>query len=242
VNTRFSALIVSSIALFSVLSCTFAKAQTRRSSVAAGTAIVVDERLSVLRASPELSGKLLRRVGRGRKVTILGQSRSKDGIVFYHVSVSSRTRGWMQREALISGKRPGDDVTLLSLIMASDGFDRIARARIFLDTFPKSSLRPVVLLAYGDAAEGAATRLTRDASRRLNSEEIKTGGAPDFSYYLNYSGLDRYNRQGVKFIFDRAEKRFYYDGAAWREILRRHPQSDEVAEARKRLDSLNRIQ
>ena len=91
-----------------------------------------------------------------------------------------------------------------------------------------------MLLIYADAAEEAAVRLTRDASRRLSSEEIKAGGAPDFSYFLIFSGLDRYRRQGVEFIFDRAEKRFYYDGAAWREILRRYPQSDEAVEARKR--------
>jgi hypothetical protein len=148
----------------------------------------------------------------------------------------------MQREALISGKRPGDDLTLLRLIMASQGFDLIARARIFLDTFPRSRLRPIVLLAYGAAAEEAAVRLTRDASRRLNPEEMKAGAAPVSSYFLNYSGLDRYNRQGVGFVFDRAENRFYYDGAAWREILRRYPRSDEAPEARKRLEGLIKIQ
>ena len=236
-NTRFSSHIICSFALFLILPVTFAQAQTRRTSTVGRGAIVVDERLSVLRDSPSFSGKLLRRIGRGRVVTIFGQSQSRDGIVFYRVAVTRRTRGWMQREALVSGKRPGDDVNLLRLIKASQGYDLIARARIFLDTFPYSRLRPVVLLIYADAAEEAAVRLTRDASRRLSSEEIQAHGAPDFSYFLNYSGLDRYSRQGVKFIFDRAEKRFYYDGAAWREILRRYPQSDEAFEARKRLEA-----
>lgn len=240
-NTRFSSLTVFSIASFLILSCTLAKAQNRRSRVLNGAAVVVDERLSVLRASPSTSGKLLRRIGRGRKVKILGQSRSRDGIVFYRVFVTSRTSGWMQREALISGKRPGDDVNVLRLIMASQGFDLIARARIFLDTFPHSRLRPVVLLAYGDAAEEAAVRLTRDASRRLNPEEMKAGGAPISSYFLNYSGLDRYNRQGVGFVFDRAANRFYYDGTAWREIIRRYPRSKEAIEARKRLETLSKL-
>ena len=236
-NTRFSTHIVCSFALFLILGVTFAQAQTRRTPLAGRGAIVVDERLSVLRDSPSLYGKLLRRIGRGRVVTILGRSQSRDGIVFYRVAVTRRTRGWMQREALVLGNRRGDDLTLLRLIEASREFDRIARARIFLDTFPYSRLRPVVLLIYAEAAEEAAVRLTRDASRRLSSEEIKAGGAPDFSYFLNYSGLDRYSRQGVKFVFDRAEKRFYYDGAAWREILRRYSQSDEALEARKRLDA-----
>lgn len=241
-NTRFSSHIICSFALFLILPVTFAQAQTRRTAMAGRGAIVVDERLSVLRDSPSFSGKLLRRIGRGRVVTILGQSQSRDGIVFYRVAVSRRTRGWMQREALVSRKRPGDDVNLLRLIKASRGYDRIARARIFLDIFPYSGLRPVVLLIYADAAEEAAVRLTRDASRRLSSEEIKAGGAPDFSYFLNYSGLDRYRRQGVEFIFDRAEKRFYYDGAAWREILRRYPRSNEAVEARKRLETLHDLQ
>ena len=63
-------------------------------------------------------------------------------------------------------------------------------------------------------------------------------GAPEFSYYLNYNGLDRYNREGVRFQFDRAAKTFSYDGAAWREIIKRYPNSSEAVEARKRLEVL----
>jgi hypothetical protein len=235
VNTRCSSLIICSFALFLILPCTLAQAQNRRTVLAGSAAVVVDERLSVLRASPSTSAKFLRRVGRGRPVTILGQSLSREGIVFYRVAVSSRTRGWMQRESLVSARQPRDDERLLRLIKGSEDFDLIARSRIFLDTFPRSRLRPAVLLLIGDAAERAAARLSRDATRRLNTNEMKAGDAPNFSYFLNYSGLDRYSRQGVKFIFDRAEKRFYYDGAAWREILRRHPRSYEADEARRRL-------
>ena len=56
---------------------------------------------------------------------------------------------------------------------------------------------------------------------------------------LNYHGLDRYNREGITFLFDRTTKKFSYDGAAWREILRRYPNSPEAAEARKHLDTLS---
>jgi hypothetical protein len=55
---------------------------------------------------------------------------------------------------------------------------------------------------------------------------------------LNYSGLDRYNRQGVIFTFDREAKKFHYDGAGWREIVRRYPQSPEASEAQTRLAAL----
>ena len=99
-------------------------------------------------------------------------------------------------------------------------------------------MRPKVLLALGDAAEEAAAQLSREATRRFERREIPTDGAPEHSYYMNYNGLDRYNRQGVIFTFDQATKQFHYDGAAWREIVRRYPDSSEATEARKRLEKL----
>jgi uncharacterized protein (DUF3084 family) len=87
----------------------------------------------------------------------------------------------------------------------------------------------------GDMAEEVAARLTTDAARRLKEG---LGEAPEFSYYLNHTGLDRYNRQRVNFVFDKSTKRFHYDGAAWRELIRRHPRSSEAIEAKKRLELL----
>jgi hypothetical protein len=141
----------------------------------------------------------------------------------------------VQAEAVVTPAVPRDDERLLRLVRASEGFDRVARARIFLDTFPRSPLRPAVLLLYGDAAEEIAAKLSREARSRLKEDEMIAGGAPAHSYFLNYSGLDRYRRQGVGFVFDRAAKQFHYDGAAWREVVRRHPRSAEAAEARRRL-------
>ncbi len=201
-------------------------------------AVVADERLAALRNVPEPQARLLRRLSRGRFVSIRGTSRSRDGLIFYHVVVTRRTSGWLQSEAVIASWRPGDDQRLLGLIDGADEFDRVARARVFLDAFPKSDLRPRVLLILGDAAEEAAAKLSREAERRFEKRELPAGGAPEFSYYLNYSGLDRYNRQGVTFTFDRAAKRFHYEGAAWREILRRYPRSPETETARKRLGTL----
>ena len=201
-------------------------------------AVVVDERLSALRTTPELNGVLLRRVGRGAFVAIRGEKKNRAGVVFYRVNVTGRTSGWMQREALVSPSRAGDDARLLRLIKGSDDFDRIARARIFLDTFSFSELRPEVLMIYAQAAEDVAARLSRDASRRLDENEMSAGGAPLFSYYLNFNELDRYNRQGITFLFDAREKRFRYDGEAWQELVRRYPKSPEAAEARKRLEAM----
>lgn len=194
-------------------------------------AVVVDERLAALRRTPELSGSLVKRLGRGRVVAIRGSRTTADGVVFLLVNVTSRTRGWIQREAVVSAARHGDDRRLLDLIKDSDGFDRIVRARIFVDNFVRSPLRPQVLLLLSDAAEEQAAKLSRDAAQRL--KDIHKG-APEFSYFLNYSGLDRYNRQRVNFLFDRTTKRFHYDGAALRELFRRYPDSPEAREARKR--------
>ena len=198
-------------------------------------AVVVDERLAALRATPELNGRLVRRLSRGRLVAIRSTKTNADGIAFLLVNVSSRTHGWIQREAVVSPSRSGDDRRLLALLECSHGFDRIARARIFLDHFPRSPLRPDVLLLLGDTAEEMAVRLSSDAARRFKED---AGDAPEFSYYLNYTGLDRYNRQRVGFVFDKSTTRFHYDGAAWRELIRRYPRSSAAAEARKRLRHL----
>jgi hypothetical protein len=90
-------------------------------------------------------------------------------------------------------------------------------------------------MIFATAAEDAAAHLSRDAARRLDANEMNAGGAPLASYYLNFNGLDRYNRQGITFVFDSAAKQFHYDGEAWQELVHRYPRSPQAAEARKRL-------
>jgi hypothetical protein len=207
----------------------------RRPPAGGRVAIVVDERLSALRTTPELTGALVRRVSRGGLVAITTAKTGRDGVVFYKVNVSRRISGWMQRDAVVSQLRAGDDGRLLKLIKASEEYDAIVRARIFLDYFRASRLRPEVLMIYAITAEGVASSLSNDARRRLDESEMLAGGAPLFSYFLNYTGLDRYNRQGVNFVFDQREKRFRYDGEGWRELVHRYPDTPQAAEARKRL-------
>jgi len=211
----------------------------RRVPAGGRVAIVVDERLSALRARSHLSAVLLRRIGRGSLVAIRGEKRNRDGVVFYRVNVNSRTNGWIQGDARVSPWRAGDDARLLRLVTGWDHFDRIVRARIFLDNFRSSVFRPEVLAIYAQAAEDVAGHLSRDASHRLDEEEMTAGGAPVFSYYLNFNGLDRYNRQGITFVFDAREKRFRYDGEAWQELVHRYPRSPEAVEARKRLGAVS---
>lgn len=211
----------------------------RRPPPGGRVAIVVDERLSALRTTPEFSGKLLRRIGRGGLVAIRGEKRNREGVAFYRVNVNRRTSGWLQRDAVVCVWRPGDDARLLRLIKGSEDFDRITRAKIFLDNFKLSESRPEVLMIYAEAAEDAASRLSHDASRRLSETEMNAGAAPVFSYFLNFNGLDRYNRQGITFLFDAREKRFHYDGERWQEIVHRYPRSPEAIEARKKLASIS---
>jgi len=215
------------IVLFSVSTVS---AQKRKIPPGGRIAVVVDDRLSALRVTPELTGKLLRRVGRGKLVAIRSVKTVSDGTVFYLVNINSRTHGWIQREAVVLVSHAGDDQRLLSLIKAATDFDRITKARIFLDYFPRSPLRPEVLLLLGDAADQAAVKLSRDADRKIDGSLA----APESSYFLNYIGLDRYNRQRVVFLFDKKSRRFRYDGAAWRELLQRFPRTPQAVEARKR--------
>src|SRR5690348_5416881 len=152
-------------------------AQQRKPPAGGRLAVVVEERLAALRATPKLNGKLGRRLGRGRMVAIRS-AKNADGVTFFLVNVTSRTHGWIQREAVASPTRAGDDQRLMRLIENSQGFDRIARARIFLDHFTRSPLHPDVLLLIGDTAEELAAQLSTDATRRLKDD---SGDAPEFT-------------------------------------------------------------
>ena len=222
--------------LLLALPCVSQGQRRRRAPAGGRVAFVVDERLSALRDAPRLSANLLQRLGRGRAVAVSGGREARDGVTFLRVAVTSRTGGWIQADALVRPSVVGEDARLLRLVRGSAEFDRLARARIFLDAFPHSPLRPAALLVFGDEAAAAALRLSREAARRLDEREMEAGGATRASYFLNFNGLDRLNRLGVRYNFDGAAKQFRYDGAAWREILRRHPRSPEAAEARRRLE------
>lgn len=209
----------------------------RKAPTGGRIAIVVDERLAALRTTPELNGNLVRRLSRGRLVAIRSAKTTSDGITFFFVNVTTRTRGWIQRESVVSPSRAGDDFRLFQIIQQSHDFDRLARARIFLDHFRRSPLRPAILLLLGDTAEELAAKLTTQAQRKLTTN---SGEAPEFSYFLNYSGLDRYNRQGIHYTFNRTTKSLHYDGTAYRLLLRHYPNSPQAAEASRRLLTLPR--
>lgn len=240
--------IVSIFLLVSLFSTSSIEAQRRRSSsppnknsAAAAPlinkAVVVDERLAVLRSAPSFFAQIVQRMRRGRAVTINGVKEA-DGVTFYRVLASPNNNGWVQAEALAGQFRRGDDARLAKLIQASEGFEQIERAQIFLETFPDSTLRPAILLLLGDLMEETALRLSNEATRRLDRREMAASGAPMHSFYLNYTSLDRYRRLGINFAFNSNTKLFHYDGANWREIIKKFPKSAEAVEAQKRLDAM----
>lgn len=212
-------------------------AETQSSRSAFGAAVVIDERLSVLRDAPSLFAKVVQRMRRGRNVNIIG-SKENDGVTFYRINAPPNNSGWVQAEAVAGKSHKGDDARLAKLVQSSEGFEQIDRAQIFLDTFSDSSLRPAILLLMGDLMEETALKLSSEAAKRLDRREMAASGAPLHSFYLNYTSLDRYNRLGVNFLFNANAKQFHYDGANWREITKKSPKSNEAVEAQKRLDAL----
>ncbi len=201
------------------------------------TAVVIDERLAVLRSEPSLFAKSVQRMRRGRIVSISG-SREADGVTFFRVNAAPNNYGWIQSEAVFGKFRRGDDARLAKLVQSSEGFEQIECAHFFLDTFADSPLRPAILLLTGDLIEETALKLSGEATKRLDRREMAASGAPLHSFYLNYVALDRYRRLGVNFLFNSNAKLFHYDGANWREIIKKSPKSTEAIEAQKRLDSL----
>ena len=201
------------------------------------TAVVVDERLAVLRLEPSLYARPIQRMRRGRILAISG-AKQADGIIFYRVIVPPNNFGWVQAEAVVAKRKKGDDERLARLVQASEGFEQIERSQLYLENFPNSELSPTILLLLGDLAEENALKLSNEATRRLDRSEMAATGAPLHSFYLNYAGLDRYRKLDINFLFNVNTKQFHYDGASWNTIISKFPKSSEVEEAKKRLDSL----
>lgn len=200
-------------------------------------AVVIDERLAVLRSEPSLFARPVQRMRRGRAVLISG-TREADGVTFYKVVALPNNSGWVQAEAVAGKSRRGDDERLAKLVQASEGFEQIERAGLFLENYPNSALRPAILLLLGDLLEDSALKISGDAAKKLDRREMAASGAPLHSFYLNYTSLDRFRKINVDFLFNSNTKLLHYDGASWREIVNRFPKSAEFAEAQKRLDSL----
>src|SRR5918997_1366269 len=143
---------IAAAAFVLLLTTSAAEAQRRRRPPAGGgAAVVVDERLAALRDAPRPTADLIQRLSRGRFVAVTGE-RASGGVKYLRVLVTSRTGGWFQAEAVVRPSRAGEDARLLRLVRGSSEFDRLARAHILLEVFPRSALRPEALLILGDTA------------------------------------------------------------------------------------------
>lgn len=211
-------------------------AQTKRKTITPGQrAIVIDERLSALRTLPDVKASLEQRLRRGRVIGILGAKKAKDGERFLRVSVTRNTRGWLLAEAVVKSGSPADAERLLSLIGdTADDFTKARLAKLCADEFRSTSVAARCLLKLGETAERAADRLTRDAKRRVGDEE-PDAALTKRDYFLNFVGLDRYNRIGVIFDYDEKAERIVYDGAAYQDVLKRYPKSAEAQAATEKL-------
>ncbi len=227
--------------LASLLLVAPAFAQTKRKLFVPGQhAIVFDDRLSALREQPDVKAPLKQRLSRGRVIGIVGAAKSKSGSPFVRVAISRNVRGWLLTAALARLGSAADGEKILAAIAESkDDLVKARLARLCADELRSPAIAPKALLALGQAAEHAAEKLSRDADRRLG-DDLPGGGVSKRDFVLSFNGLDRFNRAGVTFDYDEARDRIVYDGAAYRELLRRYPRSAEAEPARARLDKLGK--
>ncbi len=235
--------IVRTLMLFAVFAAftVSVSAQSQESSITqnGSLAIVGDDRLSLLLPRPSLYALPIRRLRNGKRVYV-EKAVEADGVTFYKVrtSESGGDIGYVQSEALVGNFRRNDDIRFAGLIYVSEGFEQIERISYFLMIFEKSKLRPTMLLLLGDLVEEKTAKLSRDALRKLSKREMAATKAPVHSFYLGFSGLDRYRKLGIRFLFNLKTRSFHYDGEAWLQILDRFPKSREAIEAAKRIDTL----
>ncbi len=203
------------------------EAQSSGLSLPGRRGVIVDERLSAIRAAPDAKARLIQRPGRGRAVGILGSRRTAGGERYYRVAISRNRRGWILQDAVARSGHAADAEKVLGLIgEKTDDYSRAALARLCASEFRRTQVAPKCLLRLAESAGRAADRLTRDAARRLDPARMQPEERRLF--FLNYSGLDRYNRLGIHFDFDAGSNRLVYDGAAGRELMRRYPRSPEA--------------
>jgi hypothetical protein len=224
-------------------------------------AFVIDDRLSALRREPSLQAVVIRRIRLAQPVYIVSSTpyAKESKPKFLRVAVTRRTRGWILASALAVPGRAGEDLRIMALIENSnDAVDRITLCRIIIEGFGRSRSVPRAMLLLAGEAERVATTLSQRTRRRLSdlrgseanlrgeaslrgSEANLRGSEASLrDYYLSDAGLDRYSRLGIAFDFNETTGEFYYDGKAYREIVRRFPVAEESKLARQRLEFASR--
>lgn len=206
-------------------------------------AFVVDDRLSALRREADIHSPVAQRLRLGRPVFIIAQRNgAQDRNGFCRIALSRRTRGWIHRSALASPAVAGEDARVMELINSYKGFDRLTLCRLFTEEFRRSPHLAKAMLALAEESDRAAVALNRSVARRLSRLKSETDNAPLRDYFLSDPGLDRYSRLGIRFRFDESVGNYFYDGQAYRDIIRLFPRSEESKRARARLQSLSESQ
>src|SRR5262249_34355027 len=122
-------------------------------------AFVVDTGLAALRSEPSFDSTCLRRLRLGRPLYVLSSHRGKDGIDYYYVAVTRRTRGYLDQAAVAVPSKRGEDARLMRLISEAEGADQITLSRLLSGRFTRSRFSADALLAEAEAAERAAREL-----------------------------------------------------------------------------------
>lgn len=208
-------------------------AQSRaRRNIAGQRAVVIDERVAALRERPDVKAPIRQRLRRGRILGVL-----KTGSQYQFVQITRRTRGWILSEAIVRSGNAEDAARLLELAQATeDLFTRARLARICADEFRNAPAASRALLLLAQAAEAAGPRLTREAHRQNGSPGRKPDEARQWrELRLSHPSLDRWNRIGITFDYDAEADSIVYDGAAYQELLRKYPRSEEAQTVQARL-------
>ncbi len=200
-------------------------------------AVVIDERLALVRKAPSLLSGMVKRLKIGDKVTVF-EEKSGDGVLFFRVADATAAGGWLQSEAVVGKFKNNEDQRLFRLILGSTGFTRVQRCAVFLEVFDSPMIRPSILLLYGDLIEEQAGEISKRAARNLVRREMAAARAPEHSFYLNYHELDPYRKLGIGFVVNASTRTIHYNGAAWFEITSKFPKSEQSIEARERIRSL----
>ncbi len=137
-----------------------APAQSKRRVFMPGQrGVVFDERLSALRAQPNVKAPLVQRMRRGRRIGILGAATAKDGARFFRVAISRNTRGWVLADSVIRPGFAADAEKLMRLIGETrDDFTKARLAKLYADEFRSTKLAPKALMILAESAESAAER------------------------------------------------------------------------------------
>ena len=163
-------------------------------------AVLVDERYAALRELPDLQGRIVQRLRRGRVLGLLGSTRNRRGERFHRVAISRKRSGWVYELAIIRTGNRRDGARMVGLIdEAGDDFTKIALARICQREFRGMEAAEAAGRSIAKAAPAVAAKLTGEVRRRI-------GGSPPIdrrAFFLSYAGLDRYNRIGVLFDYDK---------------------------------------